>query len=220
MSLAEERAVQFPARGLPAWALAGRLHLPAAGGRVPGVVLCHPQPLVADMHDPLLMRLARDLPVVGQAALRFNFRGVAPSQGDATDGRLEALDVAGAVAWLRDQPEIDPRRLAIVGHAFGAVVALTYAAADPAIGAVVAVSPPHFRLTPDLAADLVCPKLFVTGADDEVSPRYKLEPWAERLPGARSIAVVPGAAHLLRGHEAVASEIIVTYLARWARAAA
>lgn len=214
-----EEAVRFPSRGSPSVPLVGQLRLPEGRvGHVPGVILCHPQPLISDMEDPLIARLARDLASAGMAALRFNFRGVAPSGGDSTDGRLEPLDVAGAVAWLLARPEVDGARLALVGHAFGAWVALAYAAADPRVGTVVAVSPPHFRLRPDFAATLDRPKLVVVGDDDEVSPRFKVENWLERLPGPRGLTVIPDAQHLLRGREATAATAIVGYLSRWASA--
>lgn len=213
-----EEAVRFRSLGQPAVDLAGILHLPTGvGGHCPGVVLCHPQPLVADMDDPLIVRLTRDLAAAGIAALRFNFRGVAPSAGDMTDGRLEPLDSGGAVAYLAARPEIDSTRLALVGHAFGAVVALAYASVDVHIGTVVAISPPVYRLTPGFAATLDRPKLIVTGADDEVCPGFRVEPWLAHLPGPGGLTVIPDAQHLLRGREAVAAEVIVTYLQRWAQ---
>ena len=214
-----EEGVRFTSLGTPAVELVGRLHLPAVGGRWPGVVLCHPQPLVADMDDPLVARLANELAAAGLAALRFDFRGVSPSQGDSTDGRLEPLDVGGAVNWLSARPDIDPARLALVGHAFGAYVALAYAGVDPRVKTVVAISPPVYRLTPQFAATLACPKLFVVADDDEVCPRYKLEPWLAQLTGARGLSVINDAQHLMRGRERAAAEPIISYLTRWAHAA-
>jgi alpha/beta superfamily hydrolase len=219
MSIHRE-AVTFASLDASGVTLVGDLALPsAATGRWPGVVLCHPQPLVADMNDPLIVTLARDLVEAGMAALRFNFRGVAPSQGTSTDGRLEPLDVGGAVAWLAARPDVDSRRLALVGHAFGAIAVLAYAGVDPQIGTVVVVSPPHFRLVPGLADRLTTPKLAVIAEHDEVSPRYKIEPWIAKLPGQRGLSVIAGAEHLMRGHEAQASGIIVSYLTRWAQGA-
>lgn len=212
-----EEGVRFTSLGNPAVELVGRLHLPAAGGRWPAAVLCHPQPLVADMDDPLVVRLANDLTAAGLAALRFNFRGVSPSQGDSTDGRLEPLDVGGALNWLAARPDIDAARLALLGHAFGAYVALTYAGVDPRVKTVIAISPPFYRLTPQLAATLSIPTLFVVADDDEVCPRYKLEPWLSHLTGARGLTVVSAAQHLMRGREQAASAPISDYLTRWGR---
>ena len=217
MAATRETDVRFLSLGASAAELVGRLHTPeGVAGGLPGVVLMHPQPLVADMDDPLTVRVARDLAAAGMAALRFNFRGVPPSGGEITDGRLEPLDAAGAVAWLLARPDIDGSRLALMGHAFGAWVALSYATVDPRIGTVVAVSPPHFRLLPGFAANLDRPKLIVVGDDDEVSPRFKVEQWLNGVPEPCGLSVIPDAQHLLRGREAAAAEIIVNYLTRWA----
>lgn len=212
-----EQHVTFPSGGRPAFLLEGGLTHPrdlASGERHAGVVLCHPQPATSSMEDGLVRRLAGDLSQAGIVALRFNFRGVGGSQGQQTDGRLEPLDIAGAVEFLLAQPEVNPQKVCLIGHAFGAYMALAYAEHDPRVRTVVAVSPPVFRITPDLGA-FDRPKLIVTGEHDEVSPRHKLEPWLERIP-ARGLHVVSGARHLMRGYEGVASSNIVKYVVRWA----
>jgi uncharacterized protein len=208
--------VRFESAGEPHLLLEGMLHLPAAvaKGQVPIAVLCHPQPATSDLHDPLVARTADDLAAVGIAALRFSFRGAGQSQGEPTEGRLEPLDLAGAVAYLCEQPRFDANKLCVVGHGFGAYVALVYAAHDPRVRTVVAVSLPVARL--DLGLGMIDqPKFFLTGEFDEVSPRFKLEPWVEQLPN-RALQVISGAPHLMMGYEPVASAAIVRYLARWA----
>lgn len=215
-----ERPVRFPAAGRPPLMLEGILTRPPSqedGELHAGVALCHPQPLSSSMADPLLVRLASDLAANGIVSLRFNFRGVGGSEGQQTDGRLEPLDIAGTVDFLLNQPGVNPDKLCLVGHAFGAYMALAYAVHDARIRTVVAISPPYVRITPELGA-FDRPRLFVTGEYDEVAPRHKLEPWIEQLPGARALRVVTGARHLMRGYEAVASATVVQYVARWASA--
>lgn len=215
--ISAEQHVTFPSGGRPAMLLEGRLTRPrnlASGECRAGAVLCHPQPATSSMEDGLVRQLAQDLGQAGMAALRFNFRGVGESQGQQTDGRLEPLDIAGAVEFLLSQPEVDPQKICLIGHAFGAYMALAYAEHDPRVRTVVAISPPVFRITPELGT-FDRPKLIVTGEYDEVSPRHKLEPWLERIP-ARGLHVVSGARHLMRGYEGVASANVVKYVARWA----
>jgi uncharacterized protein len=213
-----EYNVSFPSAGRPPFLLEGMLARPeqpvAPGGWRAGAILCHPQPATSAMDDPLLRRLALDLAAAGLIALRFNFRGVGASQGQQTDGRLEPLDIAGAMDFMLRQPEINADKLCLVGHAFGAYMALTYAVHDQRVRTVVAVSPPIFRVTPDLGM-FERPKLFLTGEYDEVSPRYKLEPWLERLPNRR-LSIISGARHLMRGYENIAAGAIAGYLVRWA----
>ncbi len=214
-----ERRVTFPSGARPATLLEGVIarasapaSAPAAGQ--PVAVLCHPQPLTTSMQDPLTVRIASDLAAAGFITLRFNFRGVGASEGQQTDGRLEPLDLAGAVEFALAEPGANREKLCLIGHAFGATVALVYAAHDPRVKTVVAISPPIFRLTPELAA-FERPKLFITGEHDEVSPRHKLEPWIERLP-ARGFKIISGARHLMRGYESTAAQAVVHYLVRWA----
>lgn len=210
--------VRFPSLDQPPVLLEGRLALPPDASpthRCPAVVLCHPQPLVSDLNDPLIALLAKELPAHGVAALRFNFRGAATSQGDPTDGRLEPLDVAGAVQCLLAHPAVDANKLGLIGHAFGAYVALAYAAHDPRVRMVVAVSPPSARLTPALGA-FDRPRLFLTGERDEVAPPFRLEPWIAGLPGGCALRIVSGAPHLLAGHERDAAASIVRFVERWA----
>jgi alpha/beta superfamily hydrolase len=169
------------------------------------------------MDDPLIARLEADLVARGFATLRFNFRGVGASEGQPSDGRLEPLDIAGAVACMLKQPETDGRTLALVGHAFGAGMAIAYAGHDPRVGTVVAVSPPIVRLPAELRT-LDRPVLFVTGEYDEVCPEFKLAPLVGALPRLQGIRIVRGARHMLHGKEGAAAAIVVSYLATWADA--
>lgn len=213
-----EQRITFQSAGRPAYSLEGALRRPARtaiGERRAVAVLCHPQPASSSMDDELIRHLAGSLAEAGLVTLRFNFRGVGGSEGQQTDGRLEPLDIAGAVDCALAQPEANNQKLCLVGHAFGAYMALAYAAHDLRVRTVVAISPPFFRIDPELGA-FDRPKLFVTGEYDEVSPRHKLEPWIAQLPGGRALRVVSGARHLMRGYEEVASATIVKYITQWA----
>ncbi len=215
-----ERQIRFPSAGRPAVTLEGNLAQPTTQPPEHGnavAVLCHPQPASSSMDDPLLRHLASALATAGVIVLRFNFRGVGASEGEQTDGRLEPLDVAGAIEAARSQTDANPEEICLIGHAFGAYVALADAAHDPRAKTDVAISPPVFRLTPELGR-FERPRLFLTGEYDEVSPRHKLEPWIAELPGARNLRVISGARHLMRGYEAVASDVVVQYIHRWAEA--
>jgi alpha/beta superfamily hydrolase len=212
-----ERPVTFVARGQPAFRLEGILHQPVRtdGSLSAAVVLCHPQPASSDYRDPLTWLLARELAAQGIMALRFNFRGVGNSEGQQTDGRLEPLDVAGAIEFILSQPGVNRQKLCLVGHGFGAFIALSYGPYDPRIGTIVAISLPMYRVTSGFGARFDRPKLFITGEFDEVCPRHKLQPYIEQLPGPRGLKIVTGARHLMRGYEDVAASAIITYIRRW-----
>jgi uncharacterized protein len=214
----QDQHVTFPSAGRPSYLLEGVLSgLAVTEGGIPrpAAILCHPQPATSSLDDPLIAELAMGLSAAGLLVLRFNYRGVGASEGRQTDGRLEPLDIAGAVEFAIQQPHVDSDKLCLIGHAFGAYMALAYAEHDPRIGTVVAVSPPYFRITPGLGS-FERPRLFITGEHDEVAPRHKLEPWIAQLPGARTLKVVSGARHLMRGYERTTAETIVRYVQRWA----
>jgi uncharacterized protein len=51
-----------------------------------------------------------------------------------------AEDLEAAVAWLRERPDVDPDRIALVGHSVGAGAALLTASRDPRVAAVVSIA--------------------------------------------------------------------------------
>jgi uncharacterized protein len=214
---ATERSVTFPSRGQPAFQLEGMLHTPATPEKAPVIILCHPQPVSSDMNDTLLVAVASKLAEAGIIVLRFNFRGVGQSTGQQTDGRMEPLDIAGAIEYALTQPGVDPTKVGLIGHAFGAYMALTYAPFDPRVRTVVAISLPLYRATSSgFPKAFERPKLFVTGEFDEICPLYKLEPFVEQQQGPRGIKVITGARHLMRGYEEAGASTILKYIRNWA----
>ena len=75
----------------------------------------------------------------GFGTLLLDARGHGESGGDAMDlGWHAERDVRAAVDWLADRADVDAGRIAAVGLSMGAEEALTAAASDPRIRAVVA----------------------------------------------------------------------------------
>lgn len=211
-----EYPVTFLSRGQPPCLLEGVVQTPEGVEQAPVVVLCHPQPASSDMRDTLTAALAQKLAEAGMIALRFNFRGVGNSQGQQTEGRLEPLDLAGAIDRALNQPGANPAKVCVVGHGFGAYIALTYAPFDPRVRTLVAVSLPLFRAASGFPRPFERPKLFVTGEFDEICPLYKLEPFVEQQKGPKGIKVITGARHLMRGHEEACINTILKYIRTWA----
>lgn len=211
-----ERRITFPSKGQPAFLLEGVIHASTGIEKAPVVLLCHPQPASSDMNDPLTVALAKRLAEAGMIALRFNFRGVGKSQGQQSDGRLEPLDLAGAIDAVLTLPNANPAKVCVIGHAFGAYIALLYAPYDPRIRTLVAISLPLFRATSGFPRPFERPKLFVTGEFDEVCPLFKLEPFVEQQDGPKGIKVITGARHLMRGYEDATVTAILKYVKAWA----
>src|SRR5712692_2147183 len=215
--LPAERTITFHNRGQPSFLLEGVLHEPALRvERAPVIILCHPQPASSDMNDTLTLALARGLAKTGMLALRFNFRGVGNSQGQQTDGRLEPLDLAGALDIVLTHPGVNTAKVCVIGHSFGAYIALLYAPFDLRIRTLVAISLPLFRAASGFPKAFDRPKLFVTGEFDEICPLYKLEPFVEQQKGPKGIKVITGARHLMRGYEEATINTIMKFVTTWA----
>jgi len=96
----------------------------------------------ARLEGPLL-RLAEALAARGVASLRYDPRGCGESDGtwEAADLFTRIDDARDAIGAMRSRRELDLRRTALVGHGEGAVVALSVAIGDPAVGAVGLIGP-------------------------------------------------------------------------------
>jgi len=127
--------------------LAGTLTLPTGSrGRVPAVITITGSgaqdrdeaiPGVAGYRP--FRQVADTLGRRGIAVLRMDDRGFGASEGNGATATTRdfATDIAAAVAYLRTRPEIDPDRIALVGHSEGGIIAPIVAADDPRIRAVV-----------------------------------------------------------------------------------
>lgn len=130
-----QHAVTIPSDGI---ALAGVLHVPdAAAGRLPAFVVLHG--FMGSKDDSHAEIQARMLEGLGYAALRIDFRGCGDSGG--ARGYVLCLDqvadTRNALTWLAARPQIDPARIAVIGHSFGAAVAVYTAGVDPRVAAVI-----------------------------------------------------------------------------------
>jgi dienelactone hydrolase len=126
--------------------LPGTLTLPKGASKVPAVVLVHgsgphdrdeklgPNRPFADLAEGLTLR--------GVAVLRYDKRSLVHPEEIATKPGVtvkeEVLDDAhAAVALLRAQPEVDPRRVFVVGHSLGGTLAPRIAREDPKVAGLV-----------------------------------------------------------------------------------
>jgi dienelactone hydrolase len=141
------RAAFIPSAGCR---LQGGLYLASGEAPRPAALLLHGLP----GHEKNL-DLAADLRLCGLHCLYFHYRGSWGSQGDFSCAHLVS-DAEAAWDWLKEQPEVDATRIALVGFSLGGWAALTLATRlVPA--ACVAVAPlldPALRpLPPELAEE-------------------------------------------------------------------
>lgn len=109
--------------------LGGTLTLPKAKGPFPAVVLisgsgAQDRDETIFEHKPFLV-LADDLTRRGIAVLRVDDRGVGKSTGALETATTEdfAGDTAACVAYLRSRSDIDPKRIGLIGHSEGGMIA-------------------------------------------------------------------------------------------------
>lgn len=144
----EELRLQGGASGVE---LAATLFIPAGKGPFPAVVLVTgsgPQDRDETIvgHKPFLV-IADHLARNGIAVLRYDDRGVASSTGDfGTATTLDfAADAMAALDYLAARPEMDPRRVGIVGHSEGGLIAPIVASKDPKTRFIILLSGPAMR---------------------------------------------------------------------------
>lgn len=132
-----ETPVRIPSDGLE---LSGILHIPDGhkpGDRLPAFLVLHGFMGSKDeSHAEIQAKMLCDW---GYAALRFDMRGCGDSGG--TRGHVLCLDqvsdTRNSLTWLAGRPEIDPQRIAVIGHSFGAAVAIYSAGIDERFAAVI-----------------------------------------------------------------------------------
>ena len=83
----------------------------------------------------------------GIAVLRLDDRGVGSSTGNpSTSTSLDfASDITAAVNYLRTRSDIDPARIALIGHSEGGLIAPLVAAKDPKVKAIVLMAGPAYN---------------------------------------------------------------------------
>jgi alpha-beta hydrolase superfamily lysophospholipase len=144
-------SVRIPGNGFN---LAGTLSQPSgtppaeSRGRFPAVVLVggsgptDRDETVAGL--PIFGLLAGPLADAGYYVLRYDKRGVGQSGGRGETATLQdfAEDVRGAVKFLRERRDVDPKRVVLFGHSEGGLVALLAASRDDDIAGVVLAAVP------------------------------------------------------------------------------
>jgi len=128
--------------------LAGTLTLPAGAGSHPAVVLISGSG--AQNRDeeifgfPIFRTLADHLSRQGIAVLRYDDRGLGGSTAGSDEDTSEtyAGDVAAAVQYLKGRSEIDPRKIGLLGHSEGGIIAPMVATRSSDVAFIILMSAP------------------------------------------------------------------------------
>ncbi|MFA5400021.1 MAG: alpha/beta fold hydrolase [Dehalococcoidia bacterium] len=113
-----EQPVTFGSNGIE---LNGTLFIPSGAGkgrRLPGAVMCHGY----GGDQVAFENSARTLASEGIVTLTFDFRGHGSSEG-TLDGSI-VNDVIDAWDFLHNRPEVDHKKMGLIGHSMGAFSAI------------------------------------------------------------------------------------------------
>ena len=182
--------------------LRAELYRPPGKGPFPAVILLHPCSGRLPAH--LEQADAARYTALGYAVLaldNFTARGIA--DGGCTGGGASVdgvMDAYGALTHLANLPFIDPERIAIVGYAFGANVALSaveFDGPERLFDRQFAAAVAYYPYCPETLAVSV-PTVILTGALDDWSPPRSCERMMSRRSGlgaSMRLVVYPGAHH-------------------------
>jgi pimeloyl-ACP methyl ester carboxylesterase len=143
-----DEPVVIPAAGFNIGGTLTRPKGAAADARLPAVVLLAGSG-VGDRDGvaagvPILGQLSGALAEAGFLAVRYDKRGYGQTGGRAESATLSdfAEDARAVVRFLSKRKDVDPRRIALLGHSEGAWVALLAASRDDDVAAVVSIAAP------------------------------------------------------------------------------
>jgi hypothetical protein len=147
ISRPNDQQINIPSNG---FSLAGTLSKPpqASATRLPAVVLVGGSgPTDRDslaFGIPIFGQIAGALADAGYVVVRYDKRGIGQSGGRAESASLAdyAEDVRAVVKLLSGRKDVDPKRIAVVGHSEGGTVTLMAAAKDKKIVGVGLIATP------------------------------------------------------------------------------
>lgn len=155
--------------GGPTWF---ELHLPRAPGPRPTVVICHGWAANAAKFRATAEHLASRGMVVASFQQTSPNGSSTPRWARELRQGIDALLRANASPASALRGRIDPTRLALLGHSYGAAACVVVASEDPTIGALVCWAPvnqPHKELLMERAARVRAPLLVITGQLDPLA---------------------------------------------------
>ena len=193
-------------------ALEGEWQLPRATGSFPVVVVCHPHPLYGgNMSNNVVFAISQALPQQSIAAFRFNLRGVGKSGGVFGGGITEQEDIKAALTFVSSTPDIDPKRIGLVGYSFGASIALPVALQDERVNLLALVSPALSDSGWEQLKRYTKPKLLIVGDADSFIPLGRFQQDINDILVPGQYQVISGADHFWWGYEGEVAQKVTQF---------
>ena len=153
------------------------------------------------MSNNVVFAISQSVPQQSIAAFRFNFRGVGKSGGVFGGGITEQEDVKAALTFVSSTPDIDPKRIGLVGYSFGASVALPVALQDKRVNLLALVSPALSDSGWEQLKRYTKPKFLIVGDADLFISLERFQQYIKDIPAPRQYQVISGADHFWWGYE-------------------
>ena len=197
--------------------LEGRYHH-SKEGSAPLALVLHPHPMHGGtMNNRIAYTMYQSFQRRGFWGMRFNFRGVGPSQGRFDGGIGEIGDAAAALDWMQT---VNPGAsgLWIAGYSFGAFVGMQLLMRRPEISGWISVAPPASHYDFGFLAPCPCGGLLLHGDSDELVPEPSVRKLVDKLNTQKGVQVdyrvYPGADHVFAAHADKVGADVEEYVAR------
>ncbi len=173
-------------------------------------IICHPHPVYGGtLKNKVVTTLNRAFKEMGIRTVRFNFRGVAKSEGEYDHAVGEVDDLYAVLRWVQQVRPHD--QIWLAGFSFGTYIATKVATQIvPAQLVCVAPAVEHFdfaNLPP-----ITCPLLVVQGDADEVVPPKLVYDWVASLSPKPTLIRLAGASHFFHGRLLELREQLISVL--------
>ena len=162
-----------------------------------GVVVTHPHPLYGGtMYNQVVETLVEVYRNNAFSTLRFNFRGVAGSEGRYDEGKGEQEDVRSALQYMYERGKRD---IDLAGYSFGAWVNAKINDTHSLCDRIVMISPPVAFLDFSFLSFNPKIRLVVAGGNDDIAPADTITNVINTWNQKAHLEVIEGADHFYTG---------------------
>jgi alpha/beta superfamily hydrolase len=187
----------------------------------PMVIISHPHPLYGgNMTSKVVYNVARAFNEMGYAAIRYNFRGVAQSEGEFDSGIGETKDLLTVVQFFAQRhPESS---ITLAGFSFGAYITVRAISTSAqlelsptispilSLSAMLLVAPPVSMYDFSDLAIANIPWMVIQGGKDEIVDPQQVAAWAAKQLYKPQFHYLQDADHFFHGEMDWLREVITT----------
>lgn len=181
----------------PAGALEALLALPANNSSNLVAIICHPHPLHGgSMTNKVITTVAKACDELNMITIRFNYRGVAGSEGEYDNAIGEVEDLLAVHKWAQNR--FPNAQYILAGFSFGSYICC---AAAPTINpkALITIAPAIVRQSYDNVSSFSGNWWLIQGELDELTDATVVFEWFEQHASGNNIIKIANASHFFHG---------------------